>query len=148
MVLSIIVINEIEAAGVVAALQRATHVTMRALGVSLYELDLTGSEQNVLAALADGKDCAVGELAAATGTKSSTLTSVLDRLERKGALERIADDADRRSVLIRLTPPGRRTATRVQRAVATLEHSALAGLSPGQLAGFFAVTRALTAATQ
>jgi MarR family transcriptional regulator, organic hydroperoxide resistance regulator len=148
MVLSIIVINEIEGRGVLAALQRATHATLHALAVSLQALDLTGSEQNVLAALADGQARAVGELAAATGTKPSTLTSVLDRLERRGALERDADLSDRRSVLIRLTPSGRRTAATVQRAITKLEKSALAGLSADQLEGFLAVTMALTEAAR
>jgi MarR family transcriptional regulator, organic hydroperoxide resistance regulator len=133
-----------EVHGVVAELQRATHVTLRALAASLTELSLTGSEQNVLAALADGQVRSVGELANATGTKSSTLTSVLDRLERRGVLERDVDYTDRRSVLIRLTPTGRWTAAKVREAIKDMEKTALAGISRQQLAGFFAVTLALT----
>jgi MarR family transcriptional regulator, organic hydroperoxide resistance regulator len=148
MVLSVIVINEIETRGVLAALQQATHATLHSLADSLQDLDLTGSEQNVLAALAGGQVLAVGELSAATGTKPSTLTSVLDRLERRGELERDVDYSDRRSVLIRLTPKGRQTAATVQRAIARLEKSALAGLGSEQLEGFFAVTLALTAAAR
>jgi MarR family transcriptional regulator, organic hydroperoxide resistance regulator len=144
MVLYGIVIHEMEVHGVVAELQRATHVTLRALAASLTELSLTGSEQNVLAALADGQVRSVGELANATGTKSSTLTSVLDRLERRGVLERDVDYTDRRSVLIRLTPTGRWTAAKVREAIKDMEKTALAGISRQQLAGFFAVTLALT----
>jgi DNA-binding MarR family transcriptional regulator len=142
------VINEIERHGVVAALQRATHATIHSLATTLEPLGLTASEQNVLAALADGDVRAVGELAAATGTKPSTLTSVLDRLERRGDIEREPDRADRRSVLISLTRTGRRTASTVQRAVTELETSALAGVTAGQVAGFFAVTLALAEADQ
>jgi MarR family transcriptional regulator, organic hydroperoxide resistance regulator len=148
MVLSVIVINEMEVHGVLAELQRATHATLHALAASLAELSLTGSEQNVLAALADGQVRSVGELANATGTKSSTLTSVLDRLERRGDLERDADYTDRRSVLIQLTPTGRWTAAKVREAIKDLEKSALAGISRQQLAGFFAVTLALTEAAR
>jgi MarR family transcriptional regulator, organic hydroperoxide resistance regulator len=133
-----------EVHGVLAELQRATHATLHALAASLVELSLTGSEQNVLAALADGQVRSVGELANATGTKPSTLTSVLDRLERRGDLERDVDYTDRRSVLIRLTPAGRRTAAKIREAIKDLEASALRGISKQQLAGFFAVTLALT----
>jgi MarR family transcriptional regulator, organic hydroperoxide resistance regulator len=143
MVLFVIVITEIEVHGVLAELQRATHATLNALAASLAELSLTGSEQNVLAALADGQTRSVGELANATGTKPSTLTSVLDRLERRGQLERDVDYTDRRSVLIRLTPAGRWTAAKVREAIKDLEKNALKGISKQQLAGFFTVTLAL-----
>jgi MarR family transcriptional regulator, organic hydroperoxide resistance regulator len=147
MVLSDLVITEDPAAdgsGIVAALQRATHVTLHALGVALARFDLAPSEQNVLAVLADGGRRSVGDLATATGTKSTTLTSVLDRLERRRLLDREVDPADRRSFVIRLTPAGRHTASSVRAAITELERHALASLTPAQVAGFRAVTRALT----
>lgn len=133
---------------VIAALQQATHATLRHLAARLTELGLTSSEQNVLAAMADGRVRAVGELAEATGTKPSTLTSVLDRLEHKRQLRRDVDYSDRRLVLISLTQAGRDSAAAVLAAVTTLEQSALTGLTRQQLAGFFAVTRALTGAVR
>jgi len=136
------VINQSE--GVVAALHQATHVTLQVLAASLAHLDLTGSEQNVLAVLADRRPRAVGELATQTGTRPTTLTSVLDRLERKGLLMRALDHADRRSFRIVLTAAGRRTATTVQAAVRELERTALASVSAEEVAGFRAVARALT----
>jgi MarR family transcriptional regulator, organic hydroperoxide resistance regulator len=144
MVLSDFVITAGAPGGVIAALHRATHATVHALGVALADLDLTPSEQNVLAVLADGEPRAVGDLAAATGTRPTTLTSVLDRLERKRLVSRELDPADRRSFLITLTPAGRQTASAVRSAVTELEQHALASLTPAQLAGFRAVTRALT----
>jgi MarR family transcriptional regulator, organic hydroperoxide resistance regulator len=137
-----------EGLGVVAALQRATHATIHALHSRLEPLGLSAAEQNVLAAMADGQAHAVGELSATTGTKRSTLTSVLDRLERRGDIERAVDYADRRSVLISLTPTGRRTALKVQRAITDLQNAALDGVSAQQIAGFFAVTRALSEAVR
>ncbi len=130
--------------GVVRALHQATHVTLQVLAASLAQLGLTGSEQNVLLVLADRQPRAVGQLAAATGTRPTTLTSVLDRLEHKGLLVRELDRADRRSFRIELTATGRRTATAVQAAVRELEQAALASVSAGQIAGFRAVARALT----
>ena len=43
-----------------------------------------------------------------------------------------------------LTADGRRTAAAAQAAAVDLEHAALAGVSDADLAGFRAVTRALT----
>jgi MarR family transcriptional regulator, organic hydroperoxide resistance regulator len=143
MVLSDLVISEDASGGLIAALQQATHVTLHALGVTLAHLDLTSSEQNVLAVLADGSRRSVGELATATGTRPTTLTSVLDRLERRRLLGREVDPADRRSFLITVTPAGRHAASSVRAAVIELEQHALASLTPAQVAGFRAVTRAL-----
>jgi MarR family transcriptional regulator, organic hydroperoxide resistance regulator len=131
-------------AGIVTALHRATHVTVQVLEASLAQLDLVASEQNVLAVLADRRPRAVGELAAETGTRPTTLTSVLDRLERKGLLVRELDQADRRSFRIVLTAAGRRVAAAVQAAVRDLEHRLLATVSAQDVAGFLAVARALT----
>jgi DNA-binding MarR family transcriptional regulator len=133
-----------DTSGVILALQQATHSTLRALGARLAHLELTAAEQNVLAVLADSQPRAVGELAVATGTRPTTLTSVLDRLERKSLITRSLDPADRRSFQITLTPAGRQTAADVHAAVTELERHALAGLTRAQLAGFRAVTRALT----
>ena len=126
-----------------AALQQATHTTLHVLADKLSHLNLTPSEMNLLAALPGDAVRTVGELAAATGTKPSTLTSVLDRLERDGHLERDADRGDRRRVLIRATPSGRHLSATVRVAMADIEQSALRAVSARDLAGFFVVTAAL-----
>jgi DNA-binding MarR family transcriptional regulator len=137
------VITETESASVLLPLQRATHRTLHALAAALADLDLTPSEINTLANLADGRARSVRELATDTGTRATTLTGVLDRLERRGHLTRQLDPADRRSFRVRLTDPGRAVAARVRDAVTGLEREALAGLSAEQLAGYHAVVGAL-----
>jgi MarR family transcriptional repressor of emrRAB len=128
---------------ILLALQRATHRTLQALTVALADLDLTASEINTLANLADGRSRNVRELAEDTGTRATTLTGVLDRLERRGYLIRELDPADRRSFRITLTTPGRAAARKVRAAVSELEAAATAGLSARQLAGYHAVVSAL-----
>ncbi|HEX6443586.1 MAG TPA: MarR family transcriptional regulator [Streptosporangiales bacterium] len=125
------------------ALQRATHATLHALEAELSGLGLSASEINALANLADGRGRTVSALAAAIGIRPTTLTSVLDRLERRGLLTRAAHPDDRRAVLVRLTPSGRRSAARVRRAVSGLERRALDGLSPEAVAGLRAGLDAL-----
>jgi MarR family transcriptional regulator, organic hydroperoxide resistance regulator len=128
---------------VLLALQRAAHRTLQALAAALAELELTPSELNTLANLADGRTRTVRELGRDTGTRATTLTGVLDRLERRGYLTRELAAADRRSFRVTLTDQGRTVAGRVRRAVADLEGDALAGLSAQQLAGYRAVITAL-----
>ncbi|HEY4024026.1 MAG TPA: MarR family transcriptional regulator, partial [Pseudonocardiaceae bacterium] len=66
------------------ALQRATHASLHRLTSELTDLNLTAAEINALANLADGRPRIVSQLAAEVGSRPSTLTSVLDRLEGRG----------------------------------------------------------------
>ena len=146
MVLSDFVIDESPPPGVVLALHRATHATLQALAARLAGLDLPASEINVLANLAGHDALTVGALAAATATRPTTLTSVLDRLASRGYVAREVDPADRRSFLVSLTPAGQQAARTVSAAVRELERGALSRVSPAQRAGFFAVVDALSEA--
>jgi len=126
------------------ALQRATHATLQVLSAELVDLDLTASEINVLANLADGRGRTVSELGAAVGTRPTTLTSVLDRLERRGHITRGTRPGDRRAVLVELTSPGQLAATTIREAIARLEHRALEGLPDDAIAYLRAALQALT----
>jgi DNA-binding MarR family transcriptional regulator len=126
------------------ALQRATHATLQVLAADLVDLDLTASEINALANLADGRGRTVSELGAAVGARPTTLTSVLDRLERRGHITRGTRPGDRRAVLIELTPSGQVAAATIRQAIAGLEHRALDGLPGDAIAGLRAALQALT----
>jgi MarR family transcriptional regulator, organic hydroperoxide resistance regulator len=125
------------------ALQRATHATLHVLAGELVDLDLNPSEINALANLADGHGRTVSELGAAAGFRPTTLTSVLDRLERRGLITRGARQGDRRAVLIELTGAGRETAATIRQAIADLERRALGALSADTVSGLQAGLRAL-----
>ena len=125
------------------ALQRATHHTLHVLSSALADLNLTAAEINALGNLADRGALNVRELSAETGTRATTLTGVLDRLENRGYVTRELDPTDRRSFRLPLTEAGQAAADRVRAAVADLERDALARLSPTQIAGFHAVVAAL-----
>jgi MarR family transcriptional regulator, organic hydroperoxide resistance regulator len=105
----------------IAEWQRVTHHLLAALDDELADLGLSAAETNVLACFAGDHARAVRELVAATGQRPSTLTGVLDRLERRGLIERVAHPDDRRSILVRLTAAGERDAERVAAAFARLE---------------------------
>jgi MarR family transcriptional regulator, organic hydroperoxide resistance regulator len=128
---------------VLLELQRATHATVQVLATRLVDLDLTASDLNALGNLADGAPRTVSELGAAVGSRPTTLTGVLDRLERRGLVTRSPRPGDRRAVQIELTADGRATAALVATALADLEREALAGLPAGSVESARAVLRAL-----
>ncbi|WP_198676044.1 MarR family winged helix-turn-helix transcriptional regulator [Kribbella monticola] len=124
-------------------LQRATHATLQELTAKLVDLDLSPSEINALGNLSDGRARTVSELGAAIGIRPTTLTGVLDRLERRGCLTRGARAGDRRAVLIELTEYGRETAGVIAAALAEIEDRALADLPVEVVRNFRRVLRAL-----
>ena len=137
-------ITEEDPGSVILAMHRATHATLHALTTRLAGLDLPAADINVLANMADGVGRTVGALATATATRPSTLTSLLDRLTRRGYIMRQSDPGDRRSFVVVLTPDGLEAAQRAAAAIAALERQALATVTPAQRAGFHALIDALT----
>ena len=127
----------------VLALQRATHHTLHALSAALADLNLSAAEINALANLGEGGTLSVRQLSERTGTRASTLTGLLDRLENRGYLVRELDPSDRRSFRLPLTGLGQEVADRALTAIADLEREALARLDATQLAGSHAVITAL-----
>ena len=129
------------------ALQRAAHATMQALAAELAGLDLTAAEINALAILADGRSRSVSELGRAAGARPTTLTSVLDRLERRGHVARGPRPGDRRGVLIDLTASGRQAAATIRHAITGIEQRALAPLPAETTAALRTALQALTEAS-
>ena len=101
--------------------ERVTHRLLSALDGELRDLDLSAGEVNALACFAGEDAASVKELVQRTGQRPSTLTGVLDRLERRGLLARTAHPRDRRSLQVELTPEGRRTRARVDAAFTAVE---------------------------
>jgi DNA-binding MarR family transcriptional regulator len=105
----------------IADWQRVTHLLLHAVEDELADLRLSAAETNALACFAGAPARTVRELVAATGQRPSTLTGVLDRLERYGLVARAPHPDDRRSVVVELTPPGADAAERVAAAFAAVE---------------------------
>ena len=128
----------------VLEVQRAAHAIAHMLAAELADLDLTASEINALANLADGRGRTVSELGSAAGTRPTTMTSVLDRLERRGHISRGSLPGNRRAVLVELTPTGRQTAASIREAVTELERHALSGLPADAVTSLRAALQALS----
>jgi DNA-binding MarR family transcriptional regulator len=129
--------------GVIAQLEAATHRVVDHLSGELRELGLTAGEVNALAHLRAEQPLSVAELVAVTGQRPSTLTGVIDRLERRGLARRALNARDRRSYVLELTAEGERAAKQVRDAFSTLEERMLERVGERSLAGFLRVLEAL-----
>lgn len=74
-----------------------------------------------------------GQLAEEVGLTTGAATAMVDRLERAGLLERTRDRADRRKVLIRLTPEAKEIGQEVYGEMARASAPYIASLSDGDL---------------
>jgi DNA-binding MarR family transcriptional regulator len=94
---------------VVARMQAAAKLLRRSEDAVLAKLGLTMREYDVLSVLCrQGKPYRLRMSAIARESLLSTaaMTNRIDRLERRGLVRRETDPADRRSVLVGLTPAG------------------------------------------
>jgi DNA-binding MarR family transcriptional regulator len=83
----------------------------RMLDETLERYGLTSGDWKVMCALRwAGKPYrrSAGELARIADLSSGAMTNRLDQLENAGLVERVRDPSDRRTVLVQLTPKGRR----------------------------------------
>lgn len=120
---------------------RATH----RIGLHIEQLGagVNQGEAHILAHLAASDGATVAELHRAFAHKRSTLTSILDRLEERGMIDRRTDARDRRTFVISLTARGRVLARRVSAHLAAFETRVLERLSPRDVAAFARVLDAL-----
>ncbi len=122
-------------------IQRMTHQLANALERG--ELGVDQAEAHVLAFLSERGSATVTEIHRTFGHKRSTLTSVLDRLQAKQLAERIVNEADRRSFIIRLTPNGRVIGRNVYNYMRRIEQEIEEQLTDQELAGLEALARAI-----
>ncbi|MBR8836973.1 MAG: MarR family transcriptional regulator [Stigonema ocellatum SAG 48.90 = DSM 106950] len=70
------------------------------------QFDLTPAQFDVIATLGQTSGMNTGEIGERTLITKGTLTGVIDRLEKKGLVQREVPKQDRRSVLVKLTNDG------------------------------------------
>jgi len=132
----------------IAHLHKATHQVGLYVHRELAELGISQAEAHVLSHLSMRGSCSIAEVHHSFGHRRSTLTSILDRLEDRGLIDREIHPDDRRSVLLRLTRDGKPLAASARRTLERLEAAALSGLSEQQVASFVAVIEAIQAAAE
>lgn len=96
-----------------ALLAQASHLISSEFHAVVRSHGLSVSEWRVLASLAGSEPISIGRLAQIAVLKQPTVTRMLDRMEAKHQVERIAHDADRRVTLVRITAAGSRVVSRL-----------------------------------
>ena len=81
----------------------------------------------------DGAGVPSGSVADGLLTRASDTTRLVDRLARAGLAERLPNPADRRSVLVRATPDGRRTFAEVTPELQAFHRTQWAHLTPAEI---------------
>ena len=133
---------------VVSPLHKAMRQMSLHLGEQVRSQGLEGAEGHLLAYVAAYGPVRVGELRRVFGHKPSTLTGLLDRLERAGWIVRSVDPRDRRGFLIEATPSGASKGVEARRVVEAFEETLLARVQKRDLEGFGRVLEALDEVTR
>jgi DNA-binding MarR family transcriptional regulator len=104
---------------------------------------LTQGEAHILALLAHSGAANVAHLHRGLAHKRSTLTSILDRLAKRGLITRAVGETDRRTFVVRLTAKGRKLAHRIRHHLTKLERAVIHRVSAADIKGFNRVVTAL-----
>lgn len=97
------------------------------------EVGLTGPQLTVIKLLETFEDLSLSSLSERIRAQNSTVTGIIDRMEREGLVRRERSTTDRRVVHIKLSEKGQELARQVQVEPMEIFRSALLGLSPGDL---------------
>jgi DNA-binding MarR family transcriptional regulator len=106
---------------VIAAIHGAHHAVTRRLEISTREHGLDAVEALVLDTILRDPGCAPWEIRSQIGLHRSTMSSVLDRLERESCIDRRQSAFDRRRFEIWLTPAGTIAAQLAEFVIADVE---------------------------
>jgi DNA-binding MarR family transcriptional regulator len=105
---------------------------------------LTGPQITAVKLLEGFGDLSLSELSERMSAKNSTITGLVDRMERDGLVLRERSDKDRRVVLIRLTDEGRKLAEEVPVASMEIFANALRSLTRDERNQLRGLLRTLT----
>lgn len=94
---------------------------------------LTALQYTALTVLERNDDMTSAKLARNSFVTAQSMADMIGILQTRGLIERRRDASDRRRLLVALTPAGRALLDRYREAVAELESSMVAGLSPTEV---------------
>jgi DNA-binding MarR family transcriptional regulator len=124
-------------------LNRAGVRIATAFGEEVRPLGASLQMWRVLAALREKDGRRMGDLSATTSIEVSTLTRLVDQMEKKGLVARRRDAADARAVALFVTAAGRRLTRRIMPIAERYERVALDGFGAREAAVLKAALRRL-----
>jgi DNA-binding MarR family transcriptional regulator len=126
-------------------LNRAGARIATAFGEEVRPLGASLQMWRVLAALRERDGRRMGDLSVMTSIEVSTLTRLVDQMEKKGLVERRRDTDDARVVALHVTTAGKRLTRRIVPIAERYEQVALKGFAPVEVQVLRAALRRLYA---
>jgi len=109
--------------------------------------DLTPVQYAALLAIRQNPGVDQITLAGLIAYDRTTITGVIDRLERKGLVTRVVSSSDRRARVLKITSEGETTLDTIQPAVDAAQRAMVSGLSPDDAETLMLLLRKAIAAT-
>jgi DNA-binding MarR family transcriptional regulator len=125
-------------------LNRAGARIAAAFGEEVRPLGATLQTWRVLAALRARNARRMGDLSETTSIEVSTLTRLVDAMEKKGLVDRRSEAGDARAVRLHVTAAGRRLTARILPIAERYERVALTGFSAAEAQALKAALRRLS----
>lgn len=126
--------NRFDSAGFV--INWCSRIFERRMAEALRPLGITPAYLSVLFTLSEVAGATQGELAKASAIQQPTMAVTLRRMERDGLIFHVQDNADRRRLIIRLTPKAKALVPQVEALARGINKAAFEGLpadAPAQL---------------
>ncbi len=94
---------------------------------------ISSAQGAILIYIAHGRGNRAADIARDYSYDTGSMTRMVDRLVAKGLLRRVRDEADRRAILLELTPKGRKLTERLPAVAAKALNALLRGFSRTEL---------------
>lgn len=126
-------------------LARARTKLAKSVDCQLAPHDITHAQGGIIMMLSSGNYVTAAELARELYVDSASMTRMVDRLEKRGLIERVRCGEDRRISNLRLTPDGQQLADQLPDVFTSVLNRNFAGFTADEVANLKALLRKLLA---
>lgn len=114
-------------------LTTAQHSVFQFLSLKLSEYDITPSQYGVLSCLWQKEFASPKQIAETLCLETSTISGVLDRMQKKGLIDRITNNEDRREVRVVVKEKGQLLQEPIQEIIEEVNKEVLKGFSEQEI---------------
>ncbi len=125
-------------------LSRARAMLAKSLDTALIDSGVTHAQGGVLLLLASGNYMTAADLVREVYTDAASMTRMLNRLQKRGLVERVANTDDRRQMRLQLTAEGALLAARMPPIMAAVLSEQFSGFSAEEVGFLKSLLRKLT----
>lgn len=111
-------------------MKRIMHNVRNAMGQQFKDFNITGPQGMLIGTLMHHDTMKISDLSDTLGLSNSTVSGILDRLEKQGLVERTRSKDDRRVVYVSITPEFRKNAKEKYKALEETFQSMLSKATP------------------